>query len=326
MWLTPGDFNGDGYMDLMASGKVNTAYLYFQPDTAPSQTYDFPANARFDSNSTYRLDLSSYFTDDHPGLTYTITYQQDQARIRATLLADNQTVRFDAVNNYTGTEGFKFRATDAHGQTVEGRTFTIESYAPEVATTPGPLMSPATAAIAAGAGVGILAAALGTAAALSENAKWGLMSFLLIPLYSKLKKEEVLDHFVRGQIYGYIKANPGEHYNSIKRALGLTNGSLAYHLQTLEREKFVKSSKDGLYRRYYPAGMQIPEEVEQGLNHIQSVILEIIRSHPGITQKDIAALVKLSPATVNYHISILADAQVIRVKRDGTRTHCYIEN
>ncbi len=37
---------------------------------------------------------------------------------------------------------------------------------------------------------------------------------LLVPLYTKLKKEEILDDFTRGKIYGYIVANPGDNYNS----------------------------------------------------------------------------------------------------------------
>src|SRR6266702_4746015 len=58
----------------------------------------------------------------------------------------------------------------------------------------------------------------------------------LFPLYTRLKKEEVLDHFVRGQVFGVIKAEPGTNFTEIRDDLGLSNGTLAYHLRTLEVE------------------------------------------------------------------------------------------
>jgi len=143
-------------------------------------------------------------------------------------------------------------------------------------------------------------------------------------MYSKIKRERVLDHFVRGQIFGYIQANPGEHYNAIKDALGLTNGSLAHHLRTLEREQFIKSKRYGPYRRFYPMNYRMPPEDVYQPNEIQQTILATIRDHPGITQKEIAGRLGLTPPTVNYHINVLDNRHLIRVERRGRSTHCTI--
>ncbi len=157
----------------------------------------------------------------------------------------------------------------------------------------------------------------------NENALFGLL-LLLVPLYTKLKREKVLDHFVRGKIYGYILANPGEHYNAIREALDLTNGSLAHHLRTLEREGFIKSKKFGVFRRFYPMKMKIPDDSLM-VNEIQKTIMAIIKKHPGISQKEIAADINLTPPTVNYHIGILSRLGLIQVTRSGRRTECYLE-
>ena len=138
-----------------------------------------------------------------------------------------------------------------------------------------------------------------------------------------------MDHFVRGQVYGYIKANPGEHYNSIKKALALKNGTLVYHLKTLEREEFIKSVTDGRFKRFYPMEMKVPEpsdELVLHMNHIQHEILKIIRENPGITQKEIAGRIGLSTPTVHYHINIMMSARVINVKRVGRETRCFVED
>ena len=171
--------------------------------------------------------------------------------------------------------------------------------------------------------VGTTAALMAAAALINENAKWAFLLFVL-PLYSKIKRERVLDHFVRGQIFGYIQANPGEHYNAIKDALGLTNGSLAHHLRTLEREQFVKSRRFGLYRRFYPMHYRIPDQEVFQPNDVQRTILDVIRQSPGITQKEIATRLSLTPPTVNYHIALLNERNLIHVVRHGRSTHCSI--
>lgn len=186
----------------------------------------------------------------------------------------------------------------------------------------------APAVLAAGSATLILSA-VGIAAGGTEYGKYWFLGLLFLPLYTKIKKDDVLDHFVRGQVYGYIKANPGEHYNSIKKALSLKNGTLVYHLKTLEREEFIKSVADGRFKRFYPKEMKVPEPSEElvlRMNHIQHEILKIIKECPGISQKEIAARIGLSTPTVHYHINIMMSARVISVKRAGRETQCFVED
>ena len=146
-----------------------------------------------------------------------------------------------------------------------------------------------------------------------------LLGPIFIFLYSRIRQDQILDNYTRGQIHGYIIANPGEHYSSIKSALELNNGTLAYHLQRLESEQVIKSAMDGTHRRYYPAGMKVPEPEEGALTEVQKLIVAKVTETPGISQRDIGSLMKLSPATVNYHIERLVSKGVIRRERAGMR-------
>jgi len=146
-----------------------------------------------------------------------------------------------------------------------------------------------------------------------------LLSPVFIFLYSRIRQDQILDNYTRGQIHGYIIANPGEHYSSIKSALELNNGTLAYHLQRLESEQVIKSAMDGTHRRYYPASMKVPEPEEGALTEVQKLIVARVTETPGISQRDIGSLMKLSPATVNYHIERLVAKGVIRRERAGMR-------
>ncbi|UCD92436.1 MAG: winged helix-turn-helix transcriptional regulator [Methanobacteriota archaeon] len=145
-----------------------------------------------------------------------------------------------------------------------------------------------------------------------EWLKYGLLMFFL-PLYTRLKRETVLDHETRGMIRGYIIANPGDHYSSIKSALGLNNGTLAHHLHILEREMFVKSIRDGRYKRFFPVGAKVSNGAH--LTKIQELIVEMISENPGRTQKEIARRIGVTQPAVSYHVNRLIELGKLRAEK-----------
>jgi predicted transcriptional regulator len=175
----------------------------------------------------------------------------------------------------------------------------------------------------------VFAVAIGSMAGLiailaTEAGRFALLAFVLIPLYTRLKPEQVTDHFIRGQILGYVKANPGETYTHIRKALKLTNGTFVYHVRILESQGHIRSVKDGANRRFYPAEMRIPTEVKDvELNQVQRMIYTIVMEYPGISQTKIAKMVKLAPSTVNYHVNIMSKVGVIERKRSGRLSLCF---
>jgi len=226
----------------------------------------------------------------------------------------------------TGNFTITIQATDNYGAKSAPQTFTITVLPKPDEPPSGPLGIPLPNDTN---GMIVLIAILGaillisSILAVNENAKYGFL-LMLLPLYSKIKREKVLDHFIRGQIFGYVMANPGEHYNAIKQALDITNGSLAHHLRTLEREHFVQSKRFGLYRRFYPWAMRVPEDGYFRMNEIQKSILALCRNQPGVSQKELAGSLNLTPPTINYHIAILAEHGHVSVIRRGRKTQIYV--
>ncbi len=148
---------------------------------------------------------------------------------------------------------------------------------------------------------------------------WGL----LLPLFTRLKRDEVLNQFTRGEIYGFIKANPGVHLTSIKENLDLANGVLAYHLKVLLREEFIVARREGGYKRFYPRDMQVPRK-RVHFTRLQLDIVDKLRMHPGLTQAALSRMLDESKQVINYNISVLIAADVVRVEREGSKTRCYI--
>jgi DNA-binding MarR family transcriptional regulator len=160
----------------------------------------------------------------------------------------------------------------------------------------------------------------------TESGRYKLLMLftLLLPLYSRIQKEDVLDQFVRGQIYGFIKTNPGVHYNQILRKVGVKNGTLSYHLGVLEKTELIQSRREGLkYRAFYPTGMNFPKAERFRLTDLQIQIIGTIRSQPGMTQKEIARSLDQKPQTINYNIKVLDQAGLISVLKAGRKTRCY---
>jgi DNA-binding MarR family transcriptional regulator len=142
-----------------------------------------------------------------------------------------------------------------------------------------------------------------------------------VPLYSRLKKERLLDQNVRDVIYRAIMEDPGVNFTGLMRSLCLKNGVLSYHLSTLEREDYIVSRRDGIYRRYYPKnnGCKAPKELHEQ-------ITDIVFERPGITQSKLARQLKKSRQVVNYHIKQMVANGTIRIIRKGRQTLCYVCN
>ncbi|UCH88502.1 MAG: right-handed parallel beta-helix repeat-containing protein, partial [Thermoplasmata archaeon] len=158
----------------------------------------------------------------------------------------------------------------------------------------------------------------------TEVGKYGFFSSIA-PLYSKnrRRKRDQEDGYNKGLIMGYIDGNPGESYSSIKSALKLNNGTLAYYLRILIREEIIRAERDGTLKRFYPAKGRITRDVLE-LSDIQNKIFDAVKESPGISQKAIQEQLDISQQRLNYQIKLMADARLIRLEREGKLTKCYV--
>ena len=150
------------------------------------------------------------------------------------------------------------------------------------------------------------------------------MLFFIIPLYHKVDRDKILDHYLRNQIYKYIQTNPGTHYSEIMKDTGVKNGVLVHHLNTLDRERLIKSIRDGMFRRFYPTGMKIPQKEIENLSWFQIRIFNYIRTHPGTSPLNIANEVGKSKQVINYHLKLMRNSKLVRAMNQGKQTKLYI--
>jgi hypothetical protein len=163
-------------------------------------------------------------------------------------------------------------------------------------------------------GMIIMATAAMVSSQTFENRKIALIGS---PLYSRINRDQVLENDTRGSIYKLIAVNPGMDLLSIKNALGLSNGVLAHHIHTLERERYLRSVRDGRYRRFFITGSKIDQ-----VSSIDTQILFEIEGKPSINQSQIARNLGVSRQALNYHIRKLVKKGTIITEKVGRETVC----
>jgi titin len=155
------------------------------------------------------------------------------------------------------------------------------------------------------------------AAAISiETVRYGLV-LLLLPLFSRFKREQVLANKTRYAIHGLIIDRPGIHFSAIIEDLELPLGVATYHLDVLERENFVKSARDGRLKRFYSTDSVIPNEFRLSPEQLRMRLLELIAGRRGMSQKEIIREMGIDREIVGYHLRELVREGSIRDARVG---------
>ncbi|UCG04362.1 MAG: winged helix-turn-helix transcriptional regulator [Candidatus Heimdallarchaeota archaeon] len=120
---------------------------------------------------------------------------------------------------------------------------------------------------------------------------------------------------IRPKIANYIKMHPGTSFKTIKTIFDLSDGTLRYHLRYLEKKGKIKSGDNK--RIYYPIG----HVGESSLNKTQQRLINTIKRHPGITQKELSAKTKMNRLTIRNNINLLVEREMLSIIKIGKEIH-----
>ncbi|MEZ3143345.1 winged helix-turn-helix transcriptional regulator [Halobaculum sp. MBLA0143] len=119
---------------------------------------------------------------------------------------------------------------------------------------------------------------------------------------------------VRDAIRGYLSRTPGAHFSKLRDDLRLGTGETQHHLRTLESEGAVVSTRDGDYRRFYPAG-QFSAFEQTALGYLRretarGVVVTLLRE-PDASGADVARALDVSRPTVSNYVGELESAGLL---------------
>jgi predicted transcriptional regulator len=255
---------------------------------------------------SYDVNADDQNTDD----LWNLKYSLESAPEGMTIAPDTGMINWKPSGDQIGTHTVKVLVSDG----TDSTNITLEI---EVTESIIQSKSSSQILIITTAGFSILILILTLFIAGTEVGKYKFLA-AVVPLYNKLDQDKVLYNLIRGQIYGFIKAKPGEHYSSVKQELDLNNGTLAHHVKILEKEGYIKSKRDGFYTRFYPSGTNLLKP-----DTIQHNLVEIIMNMPGKTQIEIVQLTNLSQQVISYNLKKLVREEVIRVEKSGRENRYY---
>lgn len=145
---------------------------------------------------------------------------------------------------------------------------------------------------------------------------------LLVPLFSRLRKDEVLDQYKRGMIHGFIVAHPGVSFSDIKKSISIGNGSLVYHLEVLEKSGHILSRRSGNLVRYYTTDVSYADIVANSWTELQTKIVVQVRSCGQCSRSEIRKQVVVSRQTLHNNLrKLVADRVLVSSFMNGRR--CY---
>jgi predicted transcriptional regulator len=204
------------------------------------------------------------------------------------------------------------------------------AHVPPIESGPGP-PPPADGGASILAGISLVAVlAVGLFASTSRGGT-ALSAAVLVPLFTRLRKEEVRNQYNRGRMIQFIEDHPGASFTDVRGRLGLSHGACAYHLRVLERNLEVRRVVHGASARYYPYRFRVDPEGLPPLTDLQHKILEVVVSVGSATYGQLAEEVarrgvEVTDKNLAYHLRTLARKRgLISVRRDGKNATYFVE-
>jgi DNA-binding transcriptional ArsR family regulator len=149
---------------------------------------------------------------------------------------------------------------------------------------------------------------------------------LLLPLYSRIERQDVLEHGKRDEIYELIRATPGIHAHEIGEKALIGWGTTVYHLKLLESHGLVVSKKSGRYKRFFVnTGEYTKKKDVYGAlrNETAKKVAEFIVEHPGSSQKELCAAVGIQPSLASWHVEKLEGVGLVKRVKDGRQVRYF---
>lgn len=125
-----------------------------------------------------------------------------------------------------------------------------------------------------------------------------------------------------------IRENPGITQKQITDTVRCSRGSVCYHLHQLEKTGKIRKLHLGTTPQYYPsAELPSPDTlIEQTILLLLSRkksgrFLRTLYENPGITQKELAALLNIRPTTAHWYLHTYTKSRILSIEQNGRELH-----
>jgi predicted transcriptional regulator len=132
---------------------------------------------------------------------------------------------------------------------------------------------------------------------------------------SSKSKNEKSNNDLKPKIVNYVLLHPGSSFSDIQTIFDIPESTLRYHLGYLEKKGQIYS--DSKKRIYYPT----EHKEKKNISKTQMILINSIKKHPGITQKELAAKTMVNRLTIRKNINLLIEEERVTITRIGNEIH-----
>ena len=147
-----------------------------------------------------------------------------------------------------------------------------------------------------------------------------LLALLLVPLFTRLRRDRLLDNPVRARLYERIRTEPGIHRAELVDFAGIGEGATRHHLAQLAKHRLVVEAASEGYVRYFAAG-EVPPDVARREALLRAgshrAVYELYAREPRLSLRDAAARLGMSAPSVHRAKKKLESAGLLPAAPDA---------
>lgn len=142
-----------------------------------------------------------------------------------------------------------------------------------------------------------------------------------LPLYSRIARDDVLDHSTRSEVYELLKQTPGLSLQAIAEELDVSRSTVRHHVRVLEDNDLLAHTSRGRCRLHYPVGREA-EALRRHLlaNPTRAKVAETV-SEGACSLSEIAEAIDANAGAVHFHLEKLCDAGLVERRENGSVTY-----
>lgn len=147
-----------------------------------------------------------------------------------------------------------------------------------------------------------------------EDTKYSMVSLFISPLYSRLRRGQILGLRNRSEIYSRIVNNPGINFSQLLEMGDMGNGTLVHHLEVLQREKYISSRTIIGRKIFFPKNVGNNFRVNISnfpFSKKQKLIIDYLLGNGPSTMSELQNALHLKQPTVSYNIRKLLQIGII---------------
>lgn len=115
---------------------------------------------------------------------------------------------------------------------------------------------------------------------------------------------------------------PGIRFRELRTKTGLANGTLAYHLQLLEKRGLLKVERRPRFAGFYPSHFPLEDSKVFGLvrqNRSRQILSLLLKAHQA-THGNIASSLNIAPSTASWYLGRLTKSGLLTAVPTGRET------